>query len=99
MRNVSETVIAKMEFFAMDVFVPAGDGIILVITQTGDDYVPSPVSIQPVTVSLDTNSILSLSTVSRTCDDLFVPPMMFVGSEDQSILLPEGIYNCNWEEW
>ena len=69
------TVIAKMEFFPMDVVVPAGDGIRLIITQTGDDYVPSPVSMQPVTISLDGSSVLSLSTVVRTCDDLFLPPM------------------------
>ncbi|MEE2811894.1 MAG: CocE/NonD family hydrolase [Candidatus Thermoplasmatota archaeon] len=92
--NPGETVIAKMEFFAMDVFVPAGDGIIIVITQTGDDYVPSPVSVQPVTVSLDGNSILSLSTVERTCDDLFLPPMMFGG---EVLISPDGIYDCEWE--
>ncbi len=69
------TVIAKMEFFGMDVVVPAGDGIILIISQTGEDYVPSPVSTQAVTISLDSNSILGLSTVQRDCEDLFLPPM------------------------
>ena len=38
------TVIAKMEFFGMDVVVPAGDGIQLLVSQTGEDYIPSPVS-------------------------------------------------------
>ena len=70
-----QTVLAKMEFFAMDVVVSAGDSIRLVITQTGMDYVPSAVSTQPVTVFLDESSTLSLSTVSRTCEDLFVPVM------------------------
>ena len=69
------TVLAKMEFFGMDVVVPAGDGITLLITQTGEDYVPSPVSTQAVTVSLDSASILGLSSVNRTCSDLFLPPM------------------------
>ena len=69
------TVLAKMEFFGMDVVVPAGDGITLLITQTGEDYVPSPVSTQAVTVSLDSASILALSSVNRTCSDLFLPPM------------------------
>ena len=41
-----ETVNAKMEFFGMDVLIPAGDGIHLIITQTGEDYIPSPVSMQ-----------------------------------------------------
>ena len=69
------TVLAKMELFGMDVIVPAGDGITLLITQTGEDYVPSPVSVQAVTVSLDSSSVLGLSSVSRTCDNLFLPPM------------------------
>ena len=69
------TVIAKMEFFGMDVVVPAGDGVSLLITQTGEDYVPSPVSTQPVSISLDSMSVLGLSTVNRTCSDLFLPPM------------------------
>ena len=70
-----ETVLAKMEFFAMDVVLEEGDSLILVITQTGDDYVPSAASVLPVTVFLDEQSTLSLSTVNRTCDDLFLPPM------------------------
>jgi len=71
-----ETVNAKMEFFGMDVLIPAGDGIHLIISQTGEDYIPSPVSMQPVTVGVGATSILSLSTVERGCDDLFMPPMM-----------------------
>ena len=69
------TVIAKMEFFGMDAVVPAGDGIQLLVSQTGEDYIPSPVSTQAVTISLDGNSIIGLSTVDRTCQDLFLPPM------------------------
>ena len=64
-----------MEFFGMDVVLEAGDNLILVITQTGRDYIPSAASTLPVTVSLDAQSTLSLSTVDRTCDDLFLPPM------------------------
>ncbi len=69
------TVIAKMEFFGMDVVVPAGDGVTLLITQTGEDYIPSPISTQPVSISLDSMSVLALSTVNRDCLDLFLPPM------------------------
>jgi hypothetical protein len=69
------TIIAKMEFFGMDVVVPEGDGIQLIISQTGEDYVPSPVSIMPVSVGMGGSSILSLSTVTRDCDSLFLPPM------------------------
>jgi len=69
------TVIAKMEFFGMDVVVPQGDSIQLIISQTGEDYIPSPVSTQAVTISINANSILGLSTVKRSCSDLFLPPM------------------------
>ena len=69
------TVLAKMEFFGMDVVIPAGDGIQLLVSQTGEDYIPSPVSSQAVTISLDGESVLGLSTVDRTCEDLFLPPM------------------------
>ena len=71
-----ETVTAMMEFFGMDVLVPAGDTLVLRISQTGRDYTPSVVSIQPVTVSLTADSVLGLSVVNRTCADLFMPPMM-----------------------
>ena len=69
------TVLAKMEFFGMDVVIPAGDGIQLLVSQTGEDYIPSPVSSQAVTISLDGDSVLGLSTVDRSCEDLFLPPM------------------------
>jgi hypothetical protein len=69
------TVLAKMEFFGMDVVVPAGDGIQLILSQTGEDYIPSPVSMMPVSVGMGPQSVLSLSSVTRTCDDLFLPPM------------------------
>jgi hypothetical protein len=70
-----QTVTANMEFFAMDVVIPAGDGIQLKISQTGEDYVPSPVSTQPVTIALDESSALSLTVLNRECSDLFLPPM------------------------
>ena len=69
------TVNAKMEFFGMDVVVPEGDGIQLILSQTGEDYVPSPVSLMPVTLGLGSQSVLSLSSVERDCSDLFLPPM------------------------
>ena len=69
------TVIAKMEFFGMDVIVPEGDGIQLIISQTGEDYIPSPVSMMPVSVSMGVGSVLSLSYVVRDCNQLFLPPM------------------------
>ena len=69
------TVIAKMEFFGMDVIVPEGDGIQLILSQTGEDYIPSPISMMPVSVGMGVGSILSLSSVVRDCNQLFLPPM------------------------
>tara|TARA_B100000674_G_scaffold100619_1_gene73186 strand:- start:4342 stop:6168 length:1827 start_codon:yes stop_codon:yes gene_type:complete len=69
------TVTAKMEFFGMDVVVPEGDSVQLIISQTGEDYIPSPVSTSPVTLSMGSESILSLPSVDRQCSDLFLPPM------------------------
>ena len=65
----------KMEFFGMDVIVPQGDGIQLILSQTGEDYIPSPISMMPVSVSMGAGSILSLSSVFRDCNQLFLPPM------------------------
>ncbi len=70
-----ETVIARMEFFGMDVVIPGGDGIHLMVTQTGEDYIPSPVSTMAVTLGLGTNSVLSLPVSGTDCDELFLPPM------------------------
>jgi len=69
------TIIAKMEFFGMDVVIPAEDGFHLIITQSGEDYIPSPISTQPVSISIDSNSVLGLSTITRSCGDFFLPPM------------------------
>ena len=69
------TVTARMEFLGMDVVVPPGDGVSLIISQTGEDYVPSPVSTLPVTITLGDASTLGLSIVERSCDELFLPPM------------------------
>ena len=68
-------VTAVEEFFGMDVVIPENDGIQLIITQTGEDYVPSPVSTMPVSLGMGSQSVLSLSTISRDCNDLFLPPM------------------------
>ena len=69
------TVTAKMEFFGMDVVIPEGDGINLVVSQTGEDYVPSPSSTMPVSLGLGSESVLSLSSVIRDCSNMFLPPM------------------------
>ena len=75
-----ETVVAKMEFMPMDVFLSAGESIHLTVTNTGEDYVPSPAATGWFTVNWAA-STLTLPIVERTCDDLFQVPMMEYGEE------------------
>ena len=79
--TVTGTVNAKMQMFALDVVVPAGNALELVITQTNDDYIPSPVSSGYVTVGTNQNSVLSLPIIDREADDLFTPPIWFENNE------------------
>ena len=64
-----------MEFMPMDVVLQEGEGIILTVSQTGEDYVPSPAA--SGTVFIDwSQSTLTLPLIDRTCDDLFQAPML-----------------------
>ena len=63
-----------MEFMPMDVFLSAGESITILMTQTGQDYVPSSSSVGGYSIDWD-SSILTLPIVKRTCDDLFQAPM------------------------
>tara|TARA_Y100000766_G_C18891593_1_gene598815 strand:- start:79 stop:1881 length:1803 start_codon:yes stop_codon:yes gene_type:complete len=74
------TVIAKMEFMPLDVFISSGESIHFTVTQTGEDYVPSPASAGYFTVNWAA-STLTLPLVERTCDDLFQAPMQNYGEE------------------
>ena len=71
---------ALMEFMPMDVVLQAGESIILTVTQTGEDYVPSPAASGSVTIDWS-QSTLTLPTIDRTCDDLFKVPMQDYSSE------------------
>ena len=75
-----ETVMAKTEFMPMDVFLAAGESIHLTVTQTGEDYVPSPAATGWFTVNWAA-STLTLPIVDRTCDDLFQVPMIEYGED------------------
>ena len=75
-------VLGKMEFMAMDIYLEAGESIIITMTQTGEDYVPSPASVG--IYSLDwSGATLTLPLVYRTCEDLFQAPMHEYGDGAQ----------------
>ena len=72
------TVLAKMEFMPLDVFLEAGETIHFTVTQTGEDYVPSPAAAGEYSIDWAA-STLTLPLVERSCDDLFQAPMIEYG--------------------
>ena len=78
------TVLGKMEFMPMDVFIEAGQSITITLTQTGEDYVPSPASIGGYTVNW-AGATMTLPIVNRTCDDLFQAPIHEYGESSSRI--------------
>ena len=79
-----QTIIAYMEFLPMDVYLEAGESIHFEVTQTGEDYVPSPAAAGDYTISWAA-STLTLPIVYRTCDDLHQAPMQSYGEESARI--------------
>ena len=71
---------ALMEFLPMDVILQPGESILLTVSQTGEDYVPSPIASGGVTIDW-TQSTLTLPLIDRPCDDLFQVPMIEYGGE------------------
>jgi len=69
-----QTVTAMIEFFPMDVVLPAGHTIELRIGQTGEDYVPSPAAMGTVQLDLSDDSVLTLPLIERTPEDYFRAP-------------------------
>jgi putative CocE/NonD family hydrolase len=78
------TVVAMMEFMPMDVFLAAGETIHFTVTQTGEDYVPSPAAVGDYSINWAA-STLTLPIVHRTCDDLFQVAMVEYDEESGRI--------------
>ena len=79
-----ETVLGKMEFMAMDIFLEEGESIVITMSQTGRDYVPSPAAAGGYSINW-AESTLTLPIVKRTCDDLFQVPMQDYGGDGQRV--------------
>ena len=58
-----------MEFNPMDVDLNAGAVIEVVLTETGEDYLPSPCALVGMNVNIDASSTLSLPLIDRPADD------------------------------
>lgn len=63
---------AKMEFEPLDVVLPAGHGILIELSNTGEDYLPSATS-APVQIDAAA-SILRLPIVTPAAETFFHPP-------------------------
>ena len=75
------TVLGKMEFLPMDVYLEAGETLEITMTQTGYDYVPSPASAGSYSIDWS-QATLTLPLLDRPCDALFQAPMHVYGEGD-----------------
>lgn len=71
---------ALMEFWAMDIVLPAGHGLTLTLRPTGEDYVNSATSF-PVQIHVDDESVLRLPLVDMDEKKYFTPPKWYEDSE------------------
>ena len=55
----------QMEFNPIDAIIPAGHGIEIVLTENGEDYLPSPCANFGLQVNADSSSVLSLPLIDR----------------------------------
>jgi len=67
-----------MEFNPMDVVLPAGHAIRVDLTESGEDYLPSPCAVTGIGVSLDESSEIGLPLINRPAGDShwFVVPQL-----------------------
>ena len=72
-----------MEFNPLDVMLPAGHAIRVDLTESGEDYLPSPCALTGIGVSLDESSELGLPIIHRPSADhrWFTVPQLEVGEE------------------
>ena len=72
-----------MEFNPMDVVLPAGHAIRVDLTESGEDYLPSPCAVTGIGVSLDESSEIGLPLIDRPAGDShwFVVPQLQLESE------------------
>ena len=78
------TVLGKMEFMPMDVFIEEGETITITMTQTGEDYVPSPAALGGYSVNW-AGASMTLPIVNRTCADLFQAPIHDYGEDGSRV--------------
>ncbi len=65
---VLSTYLMKMEFNPIDAIIPAGNEIRIELTESGEDYLPSPCAQIGLTINADSTSELSLPLIERDDD-------------------------------
>ena len=60
------TYLMKMEFNPIDALIPAGNEISIVLTETGEDYLPSACAAIGMGINADSSSVLSLPLIERS---------------------------------
>ncbi len=70
-----QEVLMMMEFQSIDAILPAGHGIRLVLTETGQDYLAPACGLTcPIHVMVDDSSSLSIPTIERDGSDILIVP-------------------------
>ncbi|MDP6869600.1 MAG: CocE/NonD family hydrolase [Candidatus Poseidoniaceae archaeon] len=62
------TYLMQMEFNPIDAIIPAGNEIEIVLTESGEDYLPSACAAMGMQVNIDSTSTLSLPLIERSDD-------------------------------
>jgi len=76
-----EPITALMEFFPMDVVLPPGHGLRLILRPTGEDYVNTAEN-YPVEINIGDESILRLPLVDSNDKLYFTPPKWYEERQD-----------------
>ena len=63
-----QTYLMKMEFNPIDAIIPAGNEIRIELTESGEDYLPSPCAQNGLIINADSTSELSLPLIEREDD-------------------------------
>ena len=74
-----QSITMVMEFQGIDAILPAGHGIKLLLSETGEDYLaPACGNLCPINVDTGDDSILTLPIIERDGSTVFITPQITV---------------------
>jgi len=77
-----QEIVMMMEFQGIDAILPAGHGVRLVMTSTGEDYL-APVCSCPIHIMIDDSSTLSIPHIDRDDSKAFITPQSEEAANNQ----------------